>query len=128
MRPHTPPVARGPDGMGAPGMQCGTCHGAQNAPVRGASIKSVPGNPKWAVAPLAMAWQGQSLGNICRQIKDPGRNGAKTLAQIHAHMAHDELVGWGWAPGDGRAPVPGTQAQFGEIIQAWVETGAACPD
>jgi hypothetical protein len=42
-------------------------------------------------------------------------------------MAKDELVGWGWAPGEGRDPVPGTQARFGEIIQAWIDTGAVCP-
>lgn len=42
-------------------------------------------------------------------------------------MAHDHLVGWGWNPGEGRAPAPGTQAQFGELIQAWIDTGAKCP-
>jgi hypothetical protein len=74
-----------------------------------------------------MAWQGKSLGDICRQIKDPARNHGKTLAEIHTHMAEDTLVGWGWAPGEGRAPVPGTQARFGELIKAWIDTGAVCP-
>jgi hypothetical protein len=32
----------------------------------------VPGNPKWALAPAEMAWRGKSLGEICRQIQDPG--------------------------------------------------------
>lgn len=80
------------------------------------------------LAPIEQAWQGKSLGDICRQIKDPARNGGKTLAQLHEHMAEDELVAWGWNPGDGREAVPGTQAQFGEIIQAWIDTGAACPN
>jgi len=26
-----------------------------------------------------------------------------------------------------RTPAPGTQAQFGALIDAWVATGAACP-
>ena len=56
-----------------------------------------------------MAWQGKSLGQICEQIKDRKRNGGKSLAQIHEHMAHDTLVGWGWAPGGDREPAPGTQ-------------------
>ena len=42
-------------------------------------------------------------------------------------MAHDDLVGWGWHPGDGREPAPGTQAAFGALIKYWVDTGAACP-
>jgi hypothetical protein len=42
-------------------------------------------------------------------------------------MTTDSLVAWGWAPGDGRAPAPGTQAQFGALIKAWIDDGAACP-
>ncbi|HEU4534897.1 MAG TPA: hypothetical protein VFS00_12295 [Polyangiaceae bacterium] len=42
-------------------------------------------------------------------------------------MAEDVLVGWGWAPGPGRQPVPGTQRAFGELIRAWIDAGAACP-
>jgi hypothetical protein len=128
MHPHSPPVVRGDGDMGAAGMQCVTCHLLANTPIKTASIQSVPGNPQWRLAPIEQAWQGKSLGDICRQIKDPQRNGGKTLAQLHEHMARDELVGWGWTPGEGREPVPGTQAQFGEIIQTWIDTGAACPN
>jgi hypothetical protein len=42
-------------------------------------------------------------------------------------MAEDHLVGWAWNPGDGRKPAPGTQAQFGALVQAWIDTGAKCP-
>ena len=42
-----------------------------------------------------MASQGESLAPIGEQIKDPKRNGGKTLAQIHELMATDSLVrGW----------------------------------
>jgi hypothetical protein len=74
-----------------------------------------------------MAWQGRSLGQIYEQLKDPERNGGMTLAQLHEHMAEDSLVGWGWHPDAGRAPVPGTQAIFGELIAAWIDSGAQCP-
>jgi hypothetical protein len=127
MHPHNPPVVRGPSDIGAAGMECGACHLDANTPIVTASIRSVPGNPKWRVAPLAMAWEGKSLGQICQQIKDPARNGGKTLAQLHEHMAKDDLVAWGWTPGEGREPVPGTQERFGEIIEAWIDTGAVCP-
>jgi hypothetical protein len=129
MRPHEPPVFRGDADFGKVGMTCNTCHGPENASTQGQAddIKSIPGNPAWHLAPIEMAWQGKSLGEICEQIKDPARNGGKNLDQIVEHMAHDELVGWGWDPGDGREPAPGTQAAFGELIKYWVETGAACP-
>jgi hypothetical protein len=75
-----------------------------------------------------MAWQGRTLGEICRQIKDPARNGGKTLAQLVTHNRDDHLVGWGWRPGPGREPAPGSQALFGDLTQAWVQSGAQCPD
>jgi hypothetical protein len=74
-----------------------------------------------------MAWQGKTLSQICAQIKDPQRNGGRTLAQIRDHMANDHLVGWAWRPGEGRMPAPGTQAQLGMLLKAWIETGAHCP-
>lgn len=125
MQLHQPLVVRGKDGHGAVAMSCQTCHGAAN--FAATANVTVPGNPKWALAPLAMAWEGRSLRQICQQIKDPKRNGGKSMAQLVDHMAHDSLVGWGWDPGAGRTPAPGTQRQLGELIQAWVDAGANCP-
>ena len=119
---HQPLVVRGIDGFGAIGMRCTTCHGPANFDPGG-----VPGNPKWHLAPIEMAWVGKSLGEICVQIKDKERNGGMTLEELIHHMAEDELVGWGWHPGEGRTPAPGTQKEFGELIKAWVDNGAACP-
>ena len=121
-RPHQPMVVRGSDGHGAAGMRCDTCHGPANF-----TPAQLPGHPAWHVAPREMAWQGRSLGEICRQVKDPARNGGKSLADIVHHMAEDSLVGWAWAPGPGRAPAPGTQRAFGELVRAWADSGAACP-
>ncbi|MFO1135839.1 MAG: Isoquinoline 1-oxidoreductase subunit [Rhodoblastus sp.] len=125
--PHEPPVVRGAADFGAPGMECTACHGAKNMAIPTESIRSVPGNPAWKLAPLNMAWQGRTLADICRQIKDPARNGGRDLEKIRHHMADDDLVGWGWNPGEGRTPAPGTQKQFGELIRAWIDSGAACP-
>jgi hypothetical protein len=74
-----------------------------------------------------MVWLGKSPAAICAQIKDSARNGGKSLAQIQDHLAHDPLVAWGWAPGADRKPAPGTQAELGALAQAWIQTGAACP-
>ena len=129
MQPHQPPVSRGADDLGMIGMRCTTCHGPENVALLGQAddIRSIPGHPEWHVAPIEMAWEGESLGEICEQIKDTERNGGKDLAALVAHMAEDSLVGWGWNPGAGREPVPGTQQEFGELFKAWAETGAECP-
>jgi hypothetical protein len=119
---HIPAVQRGDGGMGVAGLRCTTCHGQANYDAAG-----VPGHPEWHLAPIEMAWEGLTLGQICEQVKDPARNGGKDMAELVEHMAHDSLVGWGWSPGAGREPAPGTQEEFGELIQAWADTGAACP-
>lgn len=123
MEPHDPPVVRGAEDNGVAGMECTTCHQDRNQP-----LTRVPGAPKWHLAPIQMAWVGKSVSDICHQIQDPKRNGGKSLAQLIEHNGHDELVGWGWKPGADREPAPGTQAQFGALTAAWVETGAECPE
>ena len=122
MELHDPPVTRGPADEGVVGMECTTCHQDRNQ-----ALTRVPGAPKWHLAPLEMAWVGKTPGALCEQVKDPARNGGKTVAQIVEHSAHDELVAWGWNPGADREPAPGTQQQFGALMAAWAANGAQCP-
>jgi hypothetical protein len=121
-RVHDPPVSRGPKNEGVPALECSSCHQDQNL-----ALARVPGAPKWHLAPIEMAWVGKTPAALCEQLKDRKRNGDRSLQQIVEHTAHDELVAWGWAPGHGREPVPGTQAQFASLMSAWVEAGAECP-
>jgi hypothetical protein len=122
-RLHQPPVVRGADGHGIAAMRCSICHQAANFdPGR------VPGHPEWHLAPREMAWEGKTLGEICVQIKDRERNGGRSPEDLVDHIGKDTLVGWAWAPGFGRRPAPGTQKQAGELVDAWVKTGAACPN
>jgi hypothetical protein len=74
-----------------------------------------------------MAWEGKSLSEICAQIKDPKRNGGRSLADLVHHIGDDSLVGWAWDPGFGRQPAPGAQKEAGALVEAWAKTGAACP-
>jgi hypothetical protein len=122
MQLHQPWVVRGKDGHGAPGMACATCHGGANF-----DAARVPGDPHWHLAPAPMAWEGKSLGQICSQLKDPKRNGGRDIAAILKHVVTDSLVKWAWAPGAGRTPAPGTNAEFGALLDAWAANGAYCP-
>ena len=124
---HNPPVVRGAGGMGAPGMRCSTCHSTENVAYT-TGEGSIPGHEPWHLAPIEMGWIGLTSAEVCAQIQDPARNGDRTLAELHEHNAEDGLVGWGWHPGEGREPAPGSQEIFGQLTQAWIDTGAACPD
>jgi hypothetical protein len=126
---HQPAAARGPNNNGVPGLPCASCHTDRNftLSIGEARYQSIPGHPRWGVAPIEMAWEGKSVGDICRQIKDSTRNGGRSLALLHDHIANDDLVGWAWKPGAGRQSAPGTQKQLGDLVQAWIDTGAECP-
>ena len=121
-RLHQPPVVRGADGHGTESMRCAICHGNANFdPGR------MPGHPEWHLAPREMGWEGRTLPEICEQLRDPARNGGRKVEELIHHIGEDTLVGWAWHPGFGRSPAPGTQKQAGALVEAWVQTGAACP-
>jgi cytochrome c5 len=122
---HIQNVKRGSAGKGLYGMKCHTCH--QDANLPGANMP--PGNSKWSLptADLKMVIQGETPGQFCRQLKDPAKNGNRSLAQIMEHVSKDDLVGWGWNPGDGRTLPPLNRPDFVAAMQQWVDNGAACP-
>ena len=125
--PHTQNVLRGPEGKGAPGLACGTCHGTVNPPASyGASMP--PGAPNWHLPPpeRKMVFLNLSSGELCRVVRDPEKNGGKDFAALTEHVAHDKLVLWGWHPGVGRAPVPVPHAEFVAKFKTWIDAGAPC--
>lgn len=119
-RRHDMGVVRGKDDHGVVAMRCSTCHSDQN-------VDEVPGAPHWGLAPLSMAWEGLSDAELADQLKDPQRNGGKTLEQIFEHMAHDKLVLWAWSPGAGRQPPPIGQQEFVRLVREWIDHGAVSP-
>jgi mono/diheme cytochrome c family protein len=123
---HYPPAHRASPNVYSDA--CSTCHTDRNFTVPApTTFQSIPGHPRWDLAPLSMAWEGKSLGDICRQIKNRDLNGGRDLALLQEHIAKDDLVAWGWNPGKGREPAPGSQALAGRLARAWIEAGADCP-
>jgi hypothetical protein len=122
---HAPNVVRGPNGNGAAGLHCSTCHQEENQAASG-----VPGAPDWHLAPVPMAWQGLSAGDLCRALRDPAR-GAMPPDQLLAHF-DTALVRWAWAPGKDRSggertTPPLSHEEFMAIAKAWIDAGAVCP-
>jgi hypothetical protein len=126
---HMQNIQRGPDGNGAPGLPCSTCHGVSNPPASyGAHVP--PGAPNWHLPPpqRKMVFIGLAKPELCATIKDPKRNGGKDLAALLEHVSHDKLVLWGWDPGVGRAPVAVPHAAFVASFKTWIAGGAPCPE
>lgn len=125
-RPHAMRVRRAVDGRGTPAMRCTNCHQETNTPLRHAP----PGAPDWRLPPAAtpMAWTGLTSQEQCRMLKDPSKNGKRTLAELLEHVSHDKLVLAGWSPGPGRTLPPLSHDEFVTHVRTWIDSGAVCPD
>jgi hypothetical protein len=122
-RPHGMNINAGESRIGAETLPCGTCHGETNAQI----LHGAPGAESWLLPPVEMQWFGRTSAEICTQIKDPGRNGGRSIEAIAQHISDDKLVHWGWAPGPGRAPAPYSPEQLASFLRQWQADGAPCP-
>jgi hypothetical protein len=122
---HLMNVSRGPDDHGAPGFHCTTCHQAENQ-----SASGVPGAPDWHLAPLRMAWEGLSVGELCRALSDP-EHGDMKPEKLVSHF-NTKLVEWAWKPGNDihgqpRTTPPVSHDAFVSLARQWIAGGAKCP-
>jgi len=127
-RTHGQNVKRGPEGQGPAGLPCTTCHQSQNPPASfGASMP--PGAPNWHLpaARTPMVFIHLTPAQLCATVKDAKATGGKDLAAMLDHVANDKLVGWGWEPGLGRAPVPVPRDELVAAFRTWMDAGAPCP-
>lgn len=123
---HLQNVKRGKDGRGVTAMRCETCHQSTNLP----GDHMPPGNPRWGLPSPEhkMVFAGRTPAELCRQLKDPKQTGGRSLRQLLEHVADDELVAWGWNPGDGRALPPLSHQEIIAQMKIWIDGGAACPE
>ena len=123
--PHAMNVKRGPDGKGSAALHCSACHQTENSKF----LHGPPGAAAWQLpSPMTpMAWKGLSTSQLCRALKDPGKNGNRSLQDLIVHM-DTPLVRWAWSPGPGRTLPPLSHDEFISRLKEWIEYGAACPD
>jgi hypothetical protein len=123
---HAQGVKRGADGKGLYALKCAACHQEANLP----GLNMPPGNPRWHLpaAVMPLVFQGLSPRELALQLKDPRRNGGKTLDQLVEHVSHDGLVLGAWKPGEGRTLPPFPHAEFAARFKEWVDKGAAVPE
>jgi hypothetical protein len=124
--PHAQNVQRGAMGHGRYALRCDACHQEANLP--GPHLP--PGAPGWHLPRRdePLVFEGRSSAELCRQLKDPERNGHKSLEELFAHVDHDPLVLWGWSPGEGRTPVKVSHLELVAAMRAWIDGGCECPE
>jgi len=123
--PHAMNVKRGAEGKGSAALRCRACHQTENAKF----LHGPPGAADWQLPPAStpMAWKGLTTGQICRALKDPAKNGNRSLQDLIPHM-ETSLVRWAWNPGPGRTLPPLSHEEFVSRLKEWIDSGAACPE
>ena len=126
---HTMNVQRGPDGHGAPGARCATCHGTANPPPSYGPHQPPGVATDWHLPrpEMPLVFVGRSPEELCEQLKDRSRNGGLDFAGLIKHVSTDPLVLWGWNPGYGRRPVAIPHADFVAAFTRWANAGGPCP-
>jgi hypothetical protein len=119
-------VTRGENDHGSAALHCQACHRDVNS-----SETGIPGAPDWHLAPLSMAWEGLSAGELCRLMLDTKRSGIGPQEFV-SHLETD-LVQWAWSPGRNvsgqlRVPPPLGRDEFLALAKEWIASGASCPD
>jgi hypothetical protein len=124
-RPHAMNISRASVDAG---LACSTCHQERNSEAVGVA-GGPPGAPKWGLPPRAtpMVFEGMTETALCEQLRDPARNGQRSLADLLEHVSADPLVLWGWAPGGTRTLPPLAHDDFVAAFTTWVASAGACP-
>jgi hypothetical protein len=75
-----------------------------------------------------MGWTGLGIGELCRTLLDPAKNGGRSVDDLVKHMTADPLVRWAWHPGRGRLPPPVPADDLKVALDLWAAAGAPCPN
>jgi len=70
-----------------------------------------------------MAWQGKGVSEICQQLKDPQRNGGRSLELLHEHSQQTT-----WSRGAGTLVKGATLHLGGVYIDHQIKGGIPIPD
>lgn len=121
---HTMFPKRGIEGKGVTAMKCMNCHQPTNSP----GLNTPPGNPNWHLPPanMKMVFEGKTPNQLAKQLIDRKQNGNKSIEKLIEH-ASDDLVMWGWEPGEGRTLPPLSHEEFKKQWTTWLTKGAQAP-
>ncbi len=124
-RAHGMNINAGDSRIGAETIQCSTCHayreGLNDTPHAAPQVAM-----NWQLAPVEAEWFGKSSDEICNQLRDPDRNGGRTMLELAEHLNHDLILHWAWNPGGGREPAPYSLQEHIDDLLIWGVAGFPC--
>ena len=129
-RPHGMNINAGESRIGSESLPCSTCHTTLKEvdPTANATPHAAPKVAMaWALAPVEAEWFGKSSPYICNQLKDPARNGDRTIREVAGHLDHDVILHWAWNPGGNRQPAPHSLQETMDALMMWAAAGTPCP-
>lgn len=124
-RPHGMNINAGESRIGAETVLCSTCH-AYNPNANDWPHAAPQVAMSWMLAPVEAEWFGKSSDEICTQLRDPERNGGRDMMALAAHLDHDLILHWAWAPGGDREPAPYSLQEHVNDILIWGVAGMPC--
>lgn len=129
-RTHGMNINAGESRIGVEALTCATCHTtlSQADPDANATPHMAPKvAASWQLAPVEAEWFGKSSSYVCNQLKDPARNGDRSIREVAAHLGHDAILHWAWNPGGNREPAPHSLQETMDALMKWAAAGTPCP-
>lgn len=124
-RLHGMNIVAGESRIGAESIPCRACH------IGAAGDNTVPHaapqiDDAWRLPPVALAWRGKSSAEVCAQLRNPDTNDGFDMAELIEHVRTSAFVTYGFSPGTGRTPAPGSVAELARDFEIWAAAGSPC--
>lgn len=118
-------INAGESRIGAETLMCSTCH-VQRERLNEVAHAAPQVAMEWQLAPVEAEWFGKSSEYVCNQLRDPDRNGGRSLTELAEHLDHDLILHWAWKPGGGREAAPYSLREHIDDILVWGVSGFPC--
>lgn len=124
-RLHGMNIVAGESRIGAETIPCRACHisagGANTVPHAAPQVDDA-----WRLPPVELAWRGKTSMEICTGLRGPDANDGFDLVRLVDHVRTSALVNYGFAPGAGREPSPGSVDDLASDLEIWGAVGMPC--
>lgn len=127
-RPHGMNVSAGASRIGAETLPCSACHAYNDQGGNDIAHAAPQVAMTWMLPPPEAAWFDQTATYVCKQLRDPDRNGGRDMLALAEHLGHDLILHWAWNPGGGREPAPYSLQEHIDDLLLWGVAGMPCPE
>ncbi len=111
--------------IGALSVPCRTCHigaaGKNDLPHAAPQVDDA-----WRLPPVELAWRGKTSAEVCQQFRNPETNDGFDVVQLVEHVRTSVFVSYGFTPGAGRNPAPGSVEELAIHLEEWGAAGMPC--